>query len=383
MFSPSSFFPVALVAFAGLFCDKPVSNSNTTTPEVPPITIKTETIINKREIIWGMDFLPNGDLIFTEKKGTLTRATKDSWALTEISGLPSDIDPKGQGGLLDIKLHPKYAENGWIYANYVSTGGWLNLIRFKLEGNAINSIQNIFKSTTPGTWGGHFGGRIVFDNAGFLFLCIGEGGSSTLGGPNSTNMNAQDTKSSWGKVHRMTDEGKVPEDNPVLPGNDKPSTIYSYGHRNPQGLTYDPVNNRIWETEHGPKGGDELNLIIAGKNYGWPLYSYGINYNGTTISDNPKHDGIEDAKANWVPSKAPSGLAYISSDKYGSWKGNLLSGALAHRYVARITLDGTKVAAQEKILDKEGRVRNIIQGPDGFIYVSLEGPGRVVRLVPE
>ncbi|HSB92573.1 MAG TPA: PQQ-dependent sugar dehydrogenase, partial [Flavitalea sp.] len=179
MFSISSFFPVALVAFAGVFCDKPVSNSGTTIPELPPVVIKTETIINKREIIWGMDFLPNGDLLFTEKKGTLTRAAKDSWTLTEITGLPTDIDPKGQGGLLDIKLHPKYSENGWIYANYVSTGGWLNLIRFKLDGNTINSIQNIFKSTTPDTWGGHFGGRIVFDNAGFLYLSIGEGGSGT------------------------------------------------------------------------------------------------------------------------------------------------------------------------------------------------------------
>lgn len=383
MLSIHQLLPVALLSFTGLFCDKAPAGPDPVTPVNPPASIKYDTVVNNREIIWGMDFLPNGDLLFTEKKGTLNLLAKGAGQAVAVTGLPGDIEPKGQGGLLDVRVHPKYAETGWIYCNYVSTGGWLNLIRFKLNGNAVTNTETIFKSTTPDTWGGHFGGRIVFDNAGLLYLSIGEGGSGTMGGANSINMNAQDTKSSWGKVHRMTDDGKVPADNPVLPGNDKATTIYSYGHRNPQGLTYDPVNNRVWETEHGPKGGDELNLIEAGKNYGWPLYSYGINYNGTTISENPKHDGIEDPKTNWVPSKAPSGLAYISSDKYGSWKGNLLSGALAHRYLARIVLDGTNVTSQEKLLDKAGRVRNVKQGPDGYIYVSLEGPGRIIRLIPE
>ena len=223
----------------------------------------------------------------------------------------------------------------------------------------------------------------MFDKAGYLYLSIGEGGSGTRGGANSTNLNAQDTKSDWGKVHRMTDDGKVPADNPVLPGNDKPTTVFTYGHRNPQGLAYDPVNNRVWETEHGPKGGDELNLIEAGKNYGWPLVSYGINYDGSTISEDPKKPGIEDPKTYWVPSKAPSGLCYVTSDKFPGWKGSLLSGALAHQYLARITLEGTSVTTKEKLLEKIGRVRNVKQGPDGFIYLSVEGPGRIIRVMPE
>lgn len=374
-----TYLPIMLLSLASVFCARKAD-------PVPPAAsqaIKTETVVNNREIIWGMDFLPNGDLLFTEKKGLLTLASKNDFTLTPITGIPTDIEPKGQGGLLDIRVHPKYAENGWIYMNYVARGGYLTLVRFKLNGNQATALEKIFQTKTPDTWGGHFGGRIVFDNAGLLYLSIGEGGSGTRGGANSTNLNAQDTKSDWGKVHRMTDDGKVPADNPVLPGNDKPTTAFTYGHRNPQGLAYDPVNNRVWETEHGPKGGDELNLIEAGKNYGWPLVSYGINYDGTTISEDPKKAGIEDPKTYWVPSKAPSGLCYVTSDKFPSWKGNLLSGALAHQYLARITLDGTSVGAKEKLLEKIGRVRNVKQGPDGFIYLSVEGPGRIIRVTPE
>lgn len=375
----TTYLPIMLLTLTSVFC------ARNPEPVQPPANqaIKTETVVNNREIIWGMDFLPDGDLLFTEKKGLLTRASKNDFKLTPITGIPSDIEPKGQGGLLDIRVHPKYTENGWIYMNYVASGGYLTLVRFKLNGNQATSIEKIFQTKTPDTWGGHFGGRIVFDKAGYLYLSIGEGGSGTRGGANSTNLNAQDTKSDWGKVHRMTDDGKVPADNPVLPGNDKPTTVFTYGHRNPQGLAYDPVNNRVWETEHGPKGGDELNLIEAGKNYGWPLVSYGINYDGSTISEDPKKPGIEDPKTYWVPSKAPSGLCYVTSDKFPGWKGSLLSGALAHQYLARITLEGTSVTTKEKLLEKIGRVRNVKQGPDGFIYLSVEGPGRIIRVTPE
>lgn len=363
------------------------SNKNTELPSIGDPVIKTTVIVNNREIIWGMDFLPNGDLLFTEKKGTIARYTAGG-AVQEISGVPSGIISNGQGGLLDIKVHPNYATNGWIYISYAATatgvnGALLKLTRFKLNGNNITNAETIFQTKTANTWYGHYGSRIIFDKDGFLFLSVGEGGATSYGGVGSGNMNAQDTKSDWGKIHRMTDDGKIPADNPILPGNTTASTVYSYGHRNPQGLIYDAMNNRIWEHEHGPMGGDEINLIEKGKNYGWPLVSYGKNYDGVTVSANPTANGITAPLKYWVPSIAPSGMALITSDKFKSWKGNILTGSLKFNYVSRATLNGTSITKDEKILEGIGRVRNVIQGPDGNIYVSVEGPGRIIKVTGE
>lgn len=363
------------------------SNKNPELPLSGDPTLKTTVIVNNREIIWGMDFLPNGDLLFTEKKGTIARYTSNG-NIQEISGVPAGIFSNGQGGLLDIKVHPNYANNGWIYISYAASenglnGALLKLTRFKLNGNQIINAETIFQTKTVNTWYGHYGSRIVFDKAGFLYLSIGEGGSTSYGGVGSGNMNAQDTKSDWGKVHRMTDDGKVPSDNPILPGNTTATTVYSYGHRNPQGMTYDAINNRIWENEHGPMGGDEINLVEKGKNYGWPLVSYGKNYDGVAVSSNPSASGITEPLKYWVPSIAPSGMAVITSDQFKSWKGNLLTGSLKFNYVSRAVLEGNKITKDEKILEGIGRVRNVKQGPDGNIYVSVEGPGRIIRVTGE
>lgn len=363
------------------------SSKNTEVPLTGEPTLKTTVIVNNREIIWGMDFLPNGDLLFTEKKGTIARYSSNG-TIQEISGVPAGILSNGQGGLLDIKVHPNYANNGWIYISYAASesgvnGALLKLTRFKLNGNTITNTETIFQTKTANTWYGHYGSRIIFDKAGLLYLSIGEGGSTSYGGVGSGNMNAQDTKSDWGKVHRMTDDGKVPADNPILPGNTNASTVFSYGHRNPQGMTYDAVNNRIWENEHGPMGGDEINLVEKGKNYGWPLVSYGKNYDGVAVSSNPTANGITDPLKYWVPSIAPSGMAVITSDQFKSWKGNVLTGSLKFNYVSRAVLQGTTITKDEKILEGIGRVRNVKQGPDGAIYVAVEGPGRIIRVNAE
>lgn len=363
------------------------SSKNTEVPLTGEPALKTSVIVNNREIIWGMDFLPNGDLLFTEKKGTIARYTTGG-TIQEISGVPAGILSNGQGGLLDIKVHPNYANNGWIYISYAASesgvsGALLKLTRFKLNGNTITNTETIFQTKTANTWYGHYGSRIIFDKAGLLYLSIGEGGSTSYGGVGSGNMNAQDTKSDWGKVHRMTDDGKVPADNPILPGNTTATTVFSYGHRNPQGMTYDAINNRIWENEHGPMGGDEINLVEKGKNYGWPLVSYGKNYDGVAVSSNPNANGITDPLKYWVPSIAPSGMAVITSDKFKSWKGNILTGSLKFNYVSRAVLQGNTITQDEKILEGIGRVRNVKQGPDGTIYVAVEGPGRIIKVNAE
>lgn len=383
-----SYITIAVLAlFSSLSACQSSSSKNTEVPLTGEPTLKTNIIVNNREIIWGMDFLPNGDLLFTEKKGTIARYTTGG-TIQEISGVPAGILSNGQGGLLDIKVHPNYANNGWIYISYAASesgvnGAVLKLTRFKLNGNTISNTETIFQTKTANTWYGHFGSRIIFDKAGMLYLSVGEGGSTSYGGVGSGNMNAQDTKSDWGKVHRMTDDGKVPADNPVLPGNTTATTVFSYGHRNPQGMTYDPVNNRIWENEHGPMGGDEINLVEKGKNYGWPLVSYGKNYDGVAVSSNPTANGITDPLKYWVPSIAPSGLAVITSDKFKSWKGNLLTGSLNSSHVNRAVLEGNTITKDERILEGIGRVRNVKQGPDGAIYVAVEGPGRIIRVSGE
>ena len=353
------------------------------TPINENFTLTQETVFSDRGIIWGFEFLPNADIVFTEKSGKM--GIYSNGKITELSGLPTDINTDSQGGLLDICLHPDYATNGWIYASYSSSvggKGLVNLIRFKVEGSSIKYTENLFKSSATNQWKGHYGSRIVFDKNGFLYLSIGEGGSTTYGGENSPNLNAQNVKEAWGKIHRMTDTGKVPSDNPILAGNTSPTTVYSYGHRNPQGLVLNTDTGEIWETEHGPKGGDELNLIQKGKNYGWPLVSWGVNYDGVKISDSHNRTGIENPKSYWTPSIGACGLAYISSTKYGSWKGSYIAGGLALRNLSRVEINGSDVKSTT-IIENAGRVRDVKMGPDGYLYLSVESPGRIVRLLPK
>ena len=380
-------YSIFFLAFAILSCKTNSENTNSIDSPIPVALepkIENELILSNRGIIWGFDFLPNGDIIFTEKNGKIGLFSEGK--VTEITGLPNDINSEGQGGLLDITLHPNYKTNSWIYATYSSLSGGngvLNLIRFKIENNSVRNVENIFKNSATNKWKGHYGSRIVFDKKGMLYLSVGEGGPSSYGGETAPNQNSQNIKEGWGKVHRMLDDGKIPSDNPILPGNTTPSTIFSFGHRNPQGLVLNTDSGEIWETEHGPKGGDELNLIEKGANYGWPLVSHGVNYDGKIVSNSPLKEGITAPKHQWTPSIATCGLAYISSEKYGSWKGSYLAGGLALKYLSRIEITKDKTVNAFKLLENVGRIRNVKQAPDGFIYVSVESPGRIIKLIPK
>ena len=228
--------------------------------------------------------------------------------------------------------------------------------------------------TSNTTKGQHFGSRIVFDNEGYLFFSIGERGARDV--------NPQDLSRDGGKIYRVFDDGSIPEDNPFVTKEGAKTAIYSYGHRNPQGLIKHPETGEIWDHEHGPKGGDEINIIKKGANYGWPMVTYGINYGGTPITEKREMEGIEAPIHYWTPSIAPSGMAFVTSEKYPNWKGSLLVGSLSFQYLERLEMDGNKVISREKFMEDEGRVRDVRQGPDGLIYVAIEGKG-IYKLIPK
>jgi len=346
--------------------------------------ITTRTIITGHEIIWGMDFLPDGDLIFTEKQGKLYIRSGET--TTEISGFPQVL-AYGQGGLMDIRVHPDYPNNGWIYTSFAAVnpdgGGLLKLIRFKINNNLVQNIETLLTTVGSNTWYGHYGSRIVFDKDNYVFLSVGEGGPRSYGGPATNNNNAQDGTVSWGKIHRIKDDGSIPDDNPVISGNSGPTSVYSYGHRNPQGLAIHPETGELWEAEHGPRGGDEVNIIKKGANYGWPVYSLGVNYDGVPVSSGHTAPGIAEPLYSWTPSIGVCGIAFLTSEKFKSWKGNLLATGLASQKLYRCVVEGSAITSEEVILENSGRVRHVAQAPDGSIYVSVENPGRIIQITAE
>lgn len=324
---------------------------------------------------WGMVWLPDGRLLVTEREGEILVFQNDKFTGARLSGMP-EVFNNGQGGLMDIKLHPDYKKNNWIYISYSKPVDGLAttaVMRFKLQGNQMVGKEDIFTAKPYLKADYHFGSRIIFDKNGFLFVSAGERG---------TQPKVQELNNDHGKIHRIYDDGRIPADNPFAGKKDASASIWSYGHRNPQGMVYDAVNNRIWAIEHGPKGGDELNLIEKGKNYGWPKTSYGINYNGTILTEFKEMAGVENPVRYWVPSIGPCGMTIVTSNRYPKWKGNLLVGALAFAHIARIQLNGTKYVSEERLVDGIGRVRCVAQSPDGYIYAITEGPGLLIKLLP-
>ncbi|MCF7567762.1 PQQ-dependent sugar dehydrogenase [Sabulilitoribacter arenilitoris] len=343
-----------------------------------PLNLKytTEIVVPDLNIPWGMTFLPDNSILITEKSGELIHF-KEGNKIT-IEGVP-EIYARGQGGLLDIELHPDYISNGWIYISYASQegegeGGNTAITRAKLNGHALTDKQLIYKASENTKKGQHWGSRIEFDDAGYLYFSIGDRGNRDV--------NPQDITRDGGKIYRLNSDGSIPEDNPFVDTSGAISAIFSYGHRNPQGMVKNPFTGAIWVNEHGPKGGDEINIIESGNNYGWPVISYGINYSGTTFTDITEKEGMEQPLFYWVPSIAPSGMAIVNSDNYPDWKGNVLVGSLKFKYLERLVLKDNKVIKREKLFEDIGRVRNVVQAPDGYIYVAVEGNG-IVKIVPE
>ena len=342
----------------------------------PDSKYTTEVVVPDLSIPWGMVFLPDGSMLITEKAGDLIHF-KDG-IKTKVPN-PPKVSSRGQGGFLDIELHPNYEENGWIYMSYSSSegegqGANTAIMRAKLKNGLLIDQELLYKAGPNSTKGQHFGSRLEFDNENYLYFSIGDRGNRDV--------NPQDITRDCGKIYRIHDDGRIPKDNPFVNDPQAKHAIYSYGHRNPQGLVKHPSTGKIINHEHGPRGGDEINIIEKGKNYGWPLITYGINYSGTVITYKKEAEGMEQPIYYWIPSIAPSGMTYITSDVYPEWKGNLLVGSLVFQYLERLEFKGNDVVAREKLFEGVGRMRNVRQGPDGYIYIAVENEG-ILRIVPK
>ncbi|MDX1606723.1 MAG: PQQ-dependent sugar dehydrogenase [Candidatus Competibacterales bacterium] len=330
---------------------------------------------------WGMAFLPDGRMLVTERAGRL-RLIGAGHELVErpVAGLPEHIEAVGQGGLLDVALDPDYADNSLIYLSYAGRGeGGLGTEvargRFDPEALRLENVEILFRALPKSGGGRHFGGRLVFAPDGRLFLTLGDRGQM---------QRAQDLGDHAGSLIRIEPDGGVPGDNPFRDRADARPEIYSYGHRNMQGAALHPDSGRLWTHEHGPRGGDEVNRIQAGANYGWPRVTHGIDYDGSIISEQTYLPGLEPPIHFWDPSIAPSGMTFYSGDAFPRWRGHLFAGALKYRLLVRLELDGNRVVHEERLLeDRIGRIRAVNQGPDGHLYLLTDAAdGHLLRLEP-
>jgi len=344
--------------------------------------LKPVTVASGLAQPWGLAFLPDGRMLVTEKRGTLRIVSKNGDVGAPLAGVPA-VDARGQGGLLDVALDPKFGANRLVYLSYSEPGeGRTNstaVARGRLEAGGaaprLADVQVIFRQQPKFASALHFGSRLVFDRDGRLFV--------TLGDRFSRMQDAQSLDTHHGKVVRIEADGGVPPDNPFVKTPGALPEIWSLGHRNLQGAALHPQTGALWTHEHGPQGGDEVNLTLAGRNYGWPVITYGANYGtGTKIGEGTAKPGMEQPLKMWVPSIAPSGMAFATSDRYPDWKGNLFVGALRGQLLARLELDANKVVGEQRLLEGElGRIRDVVEGPDGWLYLLTDSDdGRIVRL---
>jgi glucose/arabinose dehydrogenase len=328
---------------------------------------------------WAIAFLPDGRMLVTERPGRLRIIQEGRLLPDPVRGIPAVYG--GEGGLLDVALHPNYSRRGndWIYLSYGDKSpdglGMTAVIRGRLRDGAFIDQQQIFKAdfSCYRQGGLRLGSRLVFDRKGHLFFSVGDrahpGDEQDLSRPN-------------GKVHRVDNDGRIPKDNPFVNRPGAMASIWTYGHRNPQGLVFSPTTGELWETEHGPRGGDELNILQPGHNYGWPIITYGMNYDGTPITDHTAQDGMDQPITYWVPSIAASPITFYTGSRFPHWKNNLFLGSLAAQELRRVVIDGHSVKHQEVLFKGIGRVRDVVNAPDGYLYIVLNQPDRIERLVP-
>jgi len=339
--------------------------------------VRVVRVVTSLEHPWGMAFLPDGRMLVTERPGRLRLVENGKLLPQPVAGLPA-IAEHGQGGLLDVALHPKFAENGWVYLSYAARGEGgvgTEVARGKLEGNRLTNMQVIFRQQPKLGGGRHFGSRLVFDRKGYLYITLGDRGDDDR---------AQRLDQLVGKVVRLKDDGGIPDDNPFVNRTGARPEIFTLGNRNVQGAALHPETGLLWAHEHGPQGGDEVNVLRAGVNYGWPVITYGVQYvTGMKIGEGTQREGMAQPLWKWVPSIAPSGMAFYTGDKFPKWKGDLFVGALKYQLVARLRLDGEKVVSEERMLEGIGRVRDVRAGPDGYLYLLTDArDGELLRLEP-
>jgi aldose sugar dehydrogenase len=392
--TPSRFrIAIAVVGIAIAACSSPPANTASSVPTmttarapVTPTKFRQTTVLEGLERPWGMAWLPDGAMVITEKAGRLRIARNGVLEPEAIAGVP-EVLSAGQGALMEVSLHPQFAENRWIYLTYAhgtENANQTRLARATFDGKRLQNLQVIFEVSQVKSGTQHFGSRIVWLPDGTLLLAIGDGGNPPveLDG-DLIRKQAQNLRSRLGKIVRIKDDGSIPPDNPFVKNPNADPAIWSYGHRNIQGLAFDAKAQRVWATEHGARGGDELNRVEAGKNYGWPLVTHSQEYFGGEISRQRSRPGMVDPKVVWTPAKAPSGLVMYQGDRVPAWQGDLFAGGLVSKDVRRIDLDAAgNVRSQQEIRIGQ-RVRDIRQGPDGLLYILTdESNGRLIRLEP-
>jgi aldose sugar dehydrogenase len=337
---------------------------------------------------WSIAFLPGGDMLVTERPGRLRIVRSGKLLDAPVQGVP-EVVARNQGGLLDVVPHPEFASNRLIYLSYSKPTGdsgaaTTGVVRGRLENDRLTAVEEIFVAETRGA-PGHFGSRLAFTRDGFLFITVGDRMVPPSG--DLPAHPAQDLSNHHGTIIRLHDDGRVPADNPFVGREDARPEIWSYGHRNSQALAVHPETGDVWATEHGPQGGDELNLIKPGLNYGWPVVGYGVNYrSGSAIHGGTHGEGMEPPVHVWVPSIAVSGMMFYTGDSFPGWKGSLFVGGMAGEQLVRLTLDGQRAELADILVRRQGRIRDVRQGPDGFIYLAIDNrqgqPTPIVRLEP-
>jgi aldose sugar dehydrogenase len=374
----------AALAFATVAC------ANERVYESQEHSFRVVTVVEGLQNPWGMQWLPNGDMLVTERPGRL-RIVRDGRLLPDpVEGLPQ-VRTGGQGGLLDIALHPDFESNRLLYISYSrpnanDSEGTTAVIRGRFENDRLSDVEDVFEAVAWTDGRGHYGSRLVFDHDGYLFITVGDRQARPAGDLSAHP--SQNLTNHYGTTIRLYDDGRIPNDNPFVGRSDALPEIWSYGHRNAQGMAVHPDTGDIWQNEHGPQGGDELNHIRPGLNYGWPVIGYGVNYGGAPIHDATHRDGMEQPALHWTPSIGASGMMIYDGDQFPMWRGNVFSGGLSnqHQVLSRAVVVGEEVAHQELLLDGVFRIRDVRQGPDGYIYLAVDHRAGdttpVVRLEP-